>query len=180
MKRSCRTLIFTLIACADVALAADEGLLRAERSFTITVNAGVDLAFPLFGPAREAEWSPPWSPSFVYPENGKVSDDGAVFFAQPKDGRPASVWVMTIYDNQAHRVEYVEFTPGHSVTEIRVALRQADKSHSFATVSYRRTALSEEARIFVRRFADHFLEERVRWEDAINYYLATGRPRRSP
>jgi hypothetical protein len=154
----------------------EQGLLRAERSFTFTVNASVDRAFPLFGPAREAEWSPPWSPRFIYPENGKVSSEGAVFLAQPKDGRPDSVWVMTVYDERAHRVEYVEFTPGHSVTEIQVVLQPTDSSHSRATISYRRTALTLSARAFIRRFADHFPAERVRWENAINHYLATGQP----
>ena len=165
-----------VFACACMAADSSENSIRAERSFTITVNATPDKAFPLFGPARESDWSPDFKPMFVFPENGDNPAEGDVFTSKPKDGRAISTWVMTVYDPSSGRVEYVEFTPGHSVTEIRFRVRKAAHSRSAVTVMYRRTALSPEAQPFIRRFADHFLQERVNWENAVNHYLETGEP----
>ena len=171
-------IIVGMFAFAWVCMAADslENSVRAERSFTITVNAPPDKAFPLFGPARESDWSPDFKPAFIFPETGAHPGEGDVFTSKPKDGRAASTWVMTVYDPPSGRVEYVEFTPEHSVTDIRIRVRKAGHDKSSVTVMYRRTALSPEAQPFIRRFADRFLQERVNWENAVNHYLATGEP----
>ena len=45
------------------------------------------------------------------------------------------------------------------------------KNHSRATVTYRRTALSQEADEGVEAFALHFPEQREHWQNAINRRL---------
>ena len=40
---------------------------QRAQSFTIGLNGSVADVTPLFGPVREAEWAPDWSPRFIHP-----------------------------------------------------------------------------------------------------------------
>jgi hypothetical protein len=40
---------------------------QRTQSFTIGLNGSVADVAPLFGPVREAEWTPGWSPRFIHP-----------------------------------------------------------------------------------------------------------------
>ncbi len=44
---------------------------HAEASFTIDLEAAPQLALPLFGPDREAEWAHGWSPVMLYTGTGR-------------------------------------------------------------------------------------------------------------
>ena len=51
---------------------------QRAQSFTIILNGSVSDVTPLFGPVREAEWAPDWSPRFIHPAQG-VQREGVVF-----------------------------------------------------------------------------------------------------
>jgi hypothetical protein len=39
--------------------------LRASAAIELHLNASADVVFPLFGPVRESEWAPNWSPVWI-------------------------------------------------------------------------------------------------------------------
>ena len=71
---------FTIWACClalvQAALAGEAGTATVEQraqSFTIGLNGSVADVTPLFGPVREAEWAPGWSPRFIHPAQGATA-----------------------------------------------------------------------------------------------------------
>jgi hypothetical protein len=139
---------------------------RAAVSIELHLNASADAAFPLFGPVRESEWAPTWSPKWVYPSEARQSSDGAVFTTAAPEG--VSTWVMTVYDPERRDVEYVNLIPGHRVAEISIVVRPAGPATSVARISYRVTALSEQDAAFVLHFEKEFPNEAPHWENAVN------------
>ena len=88
---------FTMWACClalvQAALAGEAGTAMIEQraqSFTIGLNGSVADVTPLFGPVREAEWAPDWSPRFIHPAQG-VQREGVVFTTTSGDGRETLV-----------------------------------------------------------------------------------------
>ena len=45
-------------------------LAQSTQSFTLRLHGTVAQALPLFGPVREAEWAPHWSPQFLHQPGG--------------------------------------------------------------------------------------------------------------
>ena len=69
------------LALVQAALAGEAGTAMIEQraqSFTIGLNGSVADVTPLFGPVREAEWAPDWSPRFIHPAQG-AQREGVVF-----------------------------------------------------------------------------------------------------
>jgi hypothetical protein len=139
---------------------------HAAASIELHLNASADAAFPLFGPVRESEWAPEWSPVWIYPSAPLQSADGAVFTTTHHAG--VATWVMTVYDTDKRIVEYVNFIPGRRVTQISITVRPDTAATSIARVSYRVTALSQEGGVFVAHFAKNFPGEGPHWQKAVN------------
>jgi hypothetical protein len=59
---------------------------QRTQTFTITLNGSVAEATPLFGPVREREWAPDWSPRFIHPAQG-AQHDGVVFTTTNSHGK---------------------------------------------------------------------------------------------
>ena len=94
------------LALVQAALAGEAGTAMIEqraRSFTIGLNGSVADVTPLFGPVREAEWAPDWSPRFIHPAQGAQRE--GVVFTTTSDGRDR-LWLLTTYDLGNGRVEY--------------------------------------------------------------------------
>src|SRR5438093_8010024 len=126
-----------------------------------------------FGPVREAEWAPDWSPRFIHPVQG-VQREGVVFTTSPGDGRDR-LWLLTTYDVRNGRVEYVVVTPAFTANEIKIRVIPDREKHCKATITYRRSALTPEGNEEVVKLNAHWAEEqRIHWEQAINETLAKG------
>lgn len=161
--------LFILVAFGQSACSRRDAMLsqpHAAASIELHLNASADAAFPLFGPVRESEWAPEWSPVWIYPSAPLQSADGAVFTTSYKAG--VATWVMTAYDTDKRTVEYVNFIPGRRVTQISITVRPETAATSIASVSYRVTALSQEGGVFVAYFAKNFPGEGPHWEKAVN------------
>jgi hypothetical protein len=141
---------------------------HAETSITLHLPAPPAMAFPLFGPVRESEWSPHWSPRFLYPLNPTQSA-GAVFTVGEKDAE--TVWMLSTYDEAGLVIGYVILWHGMCATKLDIALKPAAQNTTEATVTYRRTALSEAGDKYVREFAQDFPSQRDHWEHAISQRL---------
>ena len=164
------------LALVQGASGGEPGMATVEQrtqSFTIILNDSVSEVTPLFGPVREAEWAPDWSPRFIHPVQG-VQREGVVFTTSPGDGRDR-LWLLTTYDVRNGRVEYVVVTPAFTANEIKIRVIPDREKHCKATITYRRSALTPEGNEEVVKLNAHWAEEqRIHWETAINETLAKG------
>ena len=164
------------LALVQAALPGEAGASVVEQrtqSFTIGLNGSVADVAPLFGPVREAEWAPDWSPRFIHPAQG-LQCEGAVFTTTTSHGRDR-VWLLTAYDVTNGRVEYVVVTPAFTADEIKIRVVPDGEQHCKATITYRRSALAPEGNEEVAKLDAHWAEEqRIHWETAINEALAKG------
>ena len=146
---------------------------QRTQSFTIVLNGSVGDVTPFFGPVREAEWAPDWSPRFIHPVQG-VQREGAVFTTTGAHGGDR-VWLLTTYDVTNGRVEYVVVTPALTANEIKIRVSPDGEQRCKATITYRRSALAPEGNEEVTKLDAHWAEEkRIHWQTAINEALAKG------
>ena len=164
------------LALVQAALAGEAGTAVVEQrtqSFTIMLNGSVSDVTPLFGPVREAERAPDWSPRFIHPRQG-VQCEGVVFTTTTGHDRDR-LWLLTTYDVGNGRVEYVVVTPAFTANEIKIRVIPEREQHCKATITYRRSALTPEGNEEVAKLDTHWAEEqRSHWETAINEALAKG------
>jgi hypothetical protein len=161
----------TLVRAVFAAETETAVLEQRAQSFTIRLNGSVADATPLFGPVREAEWAPDWSPRFIHPADG-VQREGVVFTTTTGHDSER-FWLLTTYDVANGRVEYVVMTPAFTANEIKIRVIPDGEQHCKATITYRRTALALEGNEDVAKLDAHWAEEqRIHWETAINEALA--------
>jgi hypothetical protein len=112
---------------------------HVSNSFQFVVQAPFSQAAPLFGPQGERCWAgQQWNPEFLHPKSGE-DVEGAVFTVQ--HGPHKSVWVNTVFDLAAGRMQYVAFIPDVVVSTVDVRLKALNASATSVAVTYVRTAL---------------------------------------
>jgi hypothetical protein len=143
---------------------------HVNHSFQLLVPAPLARAATLFGPDGERCWAGPnWDPEFLYPQPGK-DVQGAVFTIQ--HGPHKSVWVNTLFDPEAGRMQYVAFIPETLVTTVDVHLTAVDRSSTKVEVTYARTALNAAANDDVEALARKDRENGPEWQRAIEKCLS--------
>jgi hypothetical protein len=163
-----------LVQAASAGAADAPVVEQRTQSFTIVLNGSVADVTPLFGPVREAEWAPDWSPRFIHPVRG-AQCEGVVFTTTGGHGRDR-LWLLTTYDVRNGRVEYVVITPAFITNEIKIRVVPDGEQHCRATITYRRSALNPDGNQEVAKLDGNWAEEqRIHWETAINEALAKGR-----
>jgi hypothetical protein len=164
-------LVLVQAALADVTGTA--ALEQRTQSFTIVLSGSVADVTPLFGPVREAEWAPDWSPRFIHPAQG-VQREGVVFTTAGGHGRER-LWLVTTYDARNGQVEYVIMTPAFTANEIKIRVVSDGEQRCKATITYRRSALAPEGNQEVAKLDAHWAEEqRIHWQKAVSEALAKG------
>jgi len=144
---------------------------HVRNSFQLLVRAPLARAATLFGPEGERCWAGPhWNPEFLYPQPGK-DVQGAVFTIQ--HGPHKSVWVNTLFDPSAGRMQYVSFIPETLVSTVDVRLTAVDLSSTSVKVTYARTALDAAANAEVEALGKRDRESGPEWQQAIEKCLAT-------
>lgn len=157
------------------ASAAGSALEQRTQSFTILLNGPVSAVTPLFGPLRESEWAPSWAPRFIHPVGGEQRE-GVVFTSRSANGRER-LWLLTTYNVDEGRVEYVFITPGFTANEIKIQVKADGENRSKATITYRHSALAPEGNEEVAKLGANWAEQqRAHWESAINSILAKQKP----
>ena len=144
------------------------GLLHTREQFSLVANAPFEIAWPLFGADRERAWAPDWEPVFLWPEKA-FDKEGMVFII--RQGTKNAVWVNTVFDPTAKRIQYVYIIPDVVVTVITLPLTPAMETTSIDVV-YERTALVAAANEIVKDMA---MRDRVAgsdWSRQINAHLS--------
>ena len=148
---------------------------HVSNSFHFQVNASLSEAAPLFGPEGERSWAGEhWNPQFLYPQaapDAELDVPGAVFILQR--GPHTMIWVTTIFDVAAGRMQYVAFVPGHMVSVIDVRLSAIDAKTTSVEVTYTRTALDPGANDEVRAHGSDDSQSGPEWQQAIEASLKT-------
>src|SRR4029077_11762293 len=116
-----------------------EALEQRTQSFTISLKGSVADVTPLFGPVRETEWAPSWTPRFLHPAEG-AQREGAIFTSVSSTGTER-LWLLTAYDVKEGRVEYVFIAPGFTANEIKIRVLPDGDRQCKATITYRHSAL---------------------------------------
>ena len=143
---------------------------RLTRTAVQRYAAPPPAVFPLLGPAGETRWAgDDWKPAFLWPRDAR--DERGAVFTTGKTGRE-TIWLLTVYDDKALRIAYVQVSPGHHVAELEVRL-QGEGSGTRADVTYTWTGLSEAGNAFVDAHrGSHFDDAMAGWERELQEYLA--------
>lgn len=145
---------------------------RVRREHTQNLVAPPDAVFPMLCPVREVEWVTGWDPYAVHSVTG-VAEQDCVFVT--RDDGVESTWVITEYDPEKHRIEFIKLTPGVTVAKLEFAVEPDGDAASKMHVAYTRTALSQEGRKAVAAFDEEYWAEFMsRMERELNHYLGMG------
>lgn len=152
---------------------------RISRTSSIILNASLKTVFPLFGPIEEKKWAHGWNPQIIFSSTNKL-ELGMVFKTQitgRKDKEENDyIWVVSRFLPQQALIEYTVFT-FERVWWITIRCQENNKHQTTsANITYTFTGLTENgnaknAKHLARIYA-HDLKD---WEEAINYFLKTGK-----
>jgi hypothetical protein len=157
------------IMVANSVSAQPSEVVHVSNSFHFEVAAPMERVVPLFGPEGERGWAGKhWNPEFLYPQPAK-DVQGAVF--QVQHGPHKSVWVNTVFDLHAGRMQYVAFIDDVVATTVDVKLTAMDSGHTNVAVTYTRTALRTEANDDVRAMGESDRESGPDWQKSIEKCL---------
>jgi hypothetical protein len=112
---------------------------RREFTHTIALGAEPDRVFPMFTPLGEIPWIPGWTPTFVFPADGHVTE-GLVWTTGSGDA--STLWTCVDWHPEARRVRYVRVVPKSMMVLLSVACRLAGPARTDITVSHLMTALT--------------------------------------
>ena len=164
-------LVGIFIAARPSSAQSTTALAHTDRTFEFIAFAPMPRVAPLFGAERERDWSPGWSPVFVWPDS-PADREGMVFSVA--HGHKTSVWVNTRYDPEHGRFQYVYVVPDVMATLLTLTLTPRE-AHTIVRVRYERTALSADASSIVQEMAQHDDVAAPEWEHQINAYLGAQR-----
>ncbi|MBS2097808.1 hypothetical protein [Carboxylicivirga linearis] len=146
-----------------------------QKSFTYTQtnHASIDKVFPLLCPVREKDWLDDWEYRMIYSQSGLIEEN--CVFATPNEKELETIWHVTIYDKENHRIEFVRVTPGENVVRINIRLEAASENQTLVHITYLYTGLNQKQNHYIKnQLANHFNSSMLWWETAINYYLKNG------
>jgi hypothetical protein len=133
---------------------------------TIEVALAPVDAFGLFTPRGEQEWVDDWRPRFPADPVDDTAP-GTVFETDAHGER--TVWVV-VDREPGRRMSYVRVTPTLRAGTVSVELEPTERG-SLVTVTYDLTALDDQARSELARFARGYPEFLQSWQAAIASWL---------
>ena len=146
---------------------------HVECSKTIKLSHPVARVFPMFQPEGEKSWTAGWNPQYVWPRDG-LPREGLVFTHDNGKGGE-SIWTMTRFDPQDHRIEYTVVSPESHVTRIQIRCNETLPGATSTTISYAVTPISERGLSVLKQFAPRDYEDRINaWQMAIDHFFDTG------
>jgi len=158
------------VSSAQIAFKAE----RIQKSASFIVNTPVENAFPLFGPIREKEWTAGWEPQIIYSTHSEVEEHMVFKTPGKHPGESEFLWVLTQYKPKDYFFEYTVSTT-QRIWFISVQCQPGGKNTK-VTVTYSYTGLTEKGnelnKAALEKMYAHNLKD---WEEAINYYISTGK-----
>ena len=145
-----------------------QSLPAVRLSGELEVGLPPEQAFRLFTARGEQNWVPGWAPAFPV----EPVDDTApgTVWRTTADGRETT-WVV-VQREAPFLVGYARVVPGVQAGTVTVRLDALAGGRSHVRVTYRLTALGEEAARELAAFAAGYPEMLVSWQELIERYLA--------
>ncbi len=146
---------------------------RTIKKHTMLLEGSPESIFPLLCPVRESEWIETWRCTMVYSDSGFAELDCVFQTDFPQDG-PRDIWVLSRYE----RPKLVEFVRVNGIRAIRYTITLRQKAEGKTEAEWRQviTGLNDVGDRFVDGLSDEEFGRRMkRLQQALNYYLATGR-----
>lgn len=145
-----------------------------QKIFSYTQNnlGSRDEIFPLLCPVREADWIDGWEYELIHSHSGYAEQD--CVFTTPFKGNLKTIWLITHYDTDNYRLEFVRITPKEQIVKINIALEYVNQRETLVHISYHYTGLNNtQNRNIETELQNDFLRDMDYWEKAINHYLQT-------
>jgi hypothetical protein len=147
---------------------------RVSQSASFILNSDVNKIFPLFGPVREKEWAAGWEPQIIFPLSVEV-EKNMVFQTKGKyPGEEKFTWVISTFNSKNYEIEYTVST-SERIWLIQVRC-EAIENKTKATVTYTYTGLTQQGNERNKVALKNMFAENLKdWQEAISYYLETGK-----
>jgi len=133
----------------------------AGREFDFDLPGTIAALTPYFGPVKEREWAPEWSPQFVRPV-GDGQESGAVFHTKSEWG--SATWVMDHYEPAQGKVGYSTFIPEAGVPRYDISLSKKSPASEHFHVSCSRTVLKIADASYLAKFEQLFTTQGSGWQ----------------
>lgn len=111
--------------------------LSVARHGSFELDLPPERAFPLFTAPGEELWVPAWDPVVLH---GDGLGEGTVFVTT--NHGHTTYWLVTDYDADAHRAQYVRVTPEADTGTVDVSIAATEQGGSIVDVGYHLTALT--------------------------------------
>jgi hypothetical protein len=139
------------------------------NSFRFEVAAPMKKVAPLFAPEAERSWAGDhWNPVFAYPQPGR-DVEGAVFTV--KHGPFNTVWVNTIFNVEAGRMQYVAVVADKFAMTVDVQATAITANRTEVKVTYTRTALDPQLNEHVKELGEQDKSSGPEWQHGIETAL---------
>ena len=122
---------------------------RKVQKFSGTWETTVEKLFPLFCPAREADWLPGWNSRLIYSKSG-YAEDKIVFKTEKSNPAGDGLWTFTGFKLNSY-VEYVKYQQD-VLTHANITLTDNKDGTTTATWYMVYTALTEKGNKKVNKF----------------------------
>ncbi len=148
---------------------------RISKTASIMVNDKIEKVFPLFGAFEERKWAVDWRPRLIYPAT-EMMEEGTTFKTPPHLHQEGEyLWIVTKYDAPGFLIQYLVISPDRFWTIAIHCSRNADNSTK-ADITYTFTGLNNSGNQVNRHMIEAMYKNNLKdWEEAINYYLKTGK-----
>ncbi|MEQ1587625.1 MAG: hypothetical protein ABL895_17195 [Cyclobacteriaceae bacterium] len=147
---------------------------QIERTASFLVKAPIEKTFPLFGPIREKEWAAGWEPQVIYSRHPEVEEHMIFKTAGNNPEEKEYVWVVAQYKPAEFFIEYQVST--HERIWFITVKCKPQQENTLVSVTYSYTGLTYVGnRINQESLAKMFAHDLKDWEEAINFYLSTGK-----
>ena len=149
---------------------------RVSRSHSITINDVPARVFLLFTPEEEKKWDPGWDYTLLFPHDGNIEENVMFLTTGHDHADEQAIWIISNYKPSSYCIDYLRIEPGEKIGKIEIVCENAGDGKSFAQITYTYTSLSDDGNKFLESFTEEFYVDYIsRWENAINYYLKTGK-----
>ena len=143
---------------------------RTSHSFSGTWETTVVELFPLFCPAREADWIPGWDCELVYTDSDYVEQD-CIFKTNKSNPTGEGLWMFTGFEIN-HYVDFVRVRKD-VIVHARITVTDNDDGTVTATWNTVSTGLTEKGNEQVAKMSEHDSHSSALIK-MIEHYLKTG------
>ena len=148
--------------------------MQISRSSVITIQAPINIVFPLFGPIEERKWADGWDPIVIHPVEGHF-EEGMVFKTRATNKQEdwyywvlSCWWEFVIIQYQIHSA--------NRVWTIFIECQSTTKTSSTMKITYNYTGLNEIGDLLNNEALNEMFTSNLKdWEQSLNHFIKTGK-----